>query len=99
MKSRPRPLAARYESVRPSNFVEACRRLESNSGGPRSFKILIPRLLPLLYEIRNNRNVGHVGGDVDPNHMDATTVLAIVAWVMAELVRVTRPLWERRKRL
>lgn len=73
---------------KPPNFVEACRRLEQNSGVPRSFQILIPRLLPPLYEIRNNRNVGHVGGDVDPNHMDATTVLAIVAWVMAELVRV-----------
>lgn len=32
--------------------------------------------------------MGHVGGDVDPNHMDATTVLAISAWIMAELVRV-----------
>ena len=73
---------------KPPNFVEACRRLENNRGVPRSFQILIPRLLPPLYEIRNNRNVGHVGGDVDPNHMDATTVLAIVAWVMAELVRV-----------
>ncbi|WP_321476622.1 hypothetical protein [uncultured Paludibaculum sp.] len=73
---------------KPANFVEACRRLENNNSVPRSFQILIPRLLPPLYEIRNNRNVGHVGGDVDPNHMDATTVLAIVAWVMAELVRV-----------
>src|ERR1035438_4507741 len=61
---------------KPENFIEACRRLESNSSVPRSFQILIPRLLPPLYEIRNNRNVGHVGGDVDPNHMDATTVLA-----------------------
>jgi hypothetical protein len=73
---------------KPANFVEACRRLESNNTVPRSFQILIPRLLPPLYEIRNNRNVGHVGGDVDPNHMDATTVLAVTAWVMAELVRV-----------
>ncbi|HUB78683.1 MAG TPA: hypothetical protein VMB03_07810 [Bryobacteraceae bacterium] len=73
---------------KPANFVEACKRLENNISVPRSFQILIPRLLPPLYEIRNNRNVGHVGGDVDPNHMDATTVLAITAWIMAELVRV-----------
>ena len=32
-----------------------------------------------------------VGGDVDPSYMDATTVLAMVAWVMAELVRVFHP--------
>jgi hypothetical protein len=73
---------------KPSNFVNACRALESNSHVPRSFQILIPRMLPALYEIRNNRNVGHVGGDVDPNHMDATAVLSMCSWVMAELVRV-----------
>ena len=75
---------------KPSNFVEACRRLESNTQNyvPRSFRILIPRMLPPLYEIRNNRNVGHVGGDVDPNHMDSVAVLSMCNWVMAELVRV-----------
>jgi hypothetical protein len=62
--------------------------LENNSGVPRSFQILIPRLLPALYEIRNNRSVGHVGGDVDPNHMDSAAVLAMCNWIMCELVRV-----------
>ena len=59
---------------KPSNFVDACKKLENNAGVPRSFQILIPRTLPSLYEIRNNRGVGHVGGDVDPNHMDALAV-------------------------
>jgi len=74
--------------AKPTNFVSACRSLESNAHVPRSFQILIPRLLPALYEIRNNRGVGHVGGDVDPNHMDAIAVLSLASWVMAELVRV-----------
>lgn len=74
--------------AKPANFVAACRALENNSGVPRSFQILIPRLLPALYEIRNNRGVGHIGGDVDPNHMDATAVLSNANWVMAELIRV-----------
>jgi len=39
-------------------------------------------------EIRNNRNVGHVGGDVDPNHMDAMCVFQMAKWIVAELVRV-----------
>jgi hypothetical protein len=73
---------------KPSNFVEACKRLENNAHVPRSFQILIPRLLPALYEVRNNRSVGHVGGDVDPNHMDAVLVLSMCNWVMGELVRV-----------
>jgi hypothetical protein len=69
-------------------MVDACRSLEKMTNLPRSFQILIPRLLPALYEIRNNRGVGHVGGDVDPNHMDATAVVAIASWILAELVRV-----------
>lgn len=74
--------------AKPSNFKNACASLESNSNVPRSFQILIPRLLPALYEIRNNRSVGHVGGDVDPNHMDSAAVLAMCNWIMCELVRV-----------
>jgi len=79
-----------YESnpSKPSNFVDACKKLENNSTVPRSFQILIPRMLPSLYEIRNNRNVGHVGGDVDPNLMDAQAVVSMCSWVMGELVRV-----------
>ncbi|MFZ0959573.1 MAG: hypothetical protein WAO35_01610 [Terriglobia bacterium] len=73
---------------KPANFVEACRRLEGNGHVPRSFQILIPRMLPALYEVRNNRSVGHVGGDVNPNHMDSVAVLSMCNWIMAELVRV-----------
>ncbi len=72
---------------KPKDMPTACKQLENQSGLPRSFQILIPRLLPALYEVRNHRGVGHVGGDVDPNHMDATLVLSIVNWIMAELVR------------
>jgi hypothetical protein len=32
--------------------------------------------------------VGHVGGDVDPNHMDALCVLQMSKWIVAEFVRV-----------
>lgn len=73
---------------KPINYVDACRRLESNSNVPRSFQILIPRLLPALYEIRNNRNVGHVGGDVNPDFMDSSAVVSIASWILAEMVRV-----------
>lgn len=73
---------------KPSDFVGACRKLEQNTHVPRSFQILIPRLLPAIFEVRNNRGVGHVGGDVDPNHMDATFIVTSCNWIMAELVRV-----------
>jgi hypothetical protein len=73
---------------KPRDLVTACRTLESNTHVPRSFQILIPRMLPALYEVRNNRNVGHTGGDVDPNHMDSVVVLSMCNWIMGELVRV-----------
>lgn len=79
-------------AAKPRDFVGACRLLEQNAREPRSFQILIPRLLPALYEIRNNRNVGHTGGDVDPNHMDSVAVLSTANWIMAELVRVLHQL-------
>jgi hypothetical protein len=74
---------------KPRNMVVACQRLETEAvAAPRSIRIQIPRMVIALYEIRNNRNVGHVGGDVDPNHMDAVCVLQMAKWIMAELVRV-----------
>jgi hypothetical protein len=72
---------------RGTGMESACKNLESKTTLPRGFRILIPRMLPALYEVRNNRGVGHVGGDVDPNHMDATFVLSTVNWIMAEMAR------------
>lgn len=73
---------------KPKNMVDACIALESATDLPRALRIQVPRLLIALYEVRNNRGVGHVGGDVDPNHMDAVLVLSMAKWLMAELVRV-----------
>lgn len=75
---------------KPPRFADACKDLEKSSkaDSPQSVRIGIPRVLVGLYEIRNNRGVGHVGGDVDANHMDSTYVLHAVQWVMAELVRI-----------
>lgn len=73
---------------KPKNMADDCRKLEQASTFPRSIRIQIPRMLVSLYEIRNNRNVGHVGSDVDPSHMDASVVFSMCQWIMAELVRV-----------
>lgn len=81
------------KASKPRNMLIACQAVEKETADPnrvgdRSLRILIPRLLPVLYEIRSNRGVGHVGGDVDPNHMDAEAVQAMASWIMAELVRI-----------
>jgi hypothetical protein len=78
---------------KPTDMLKACRSLEGlptnpSRVGDRSLRILIPRILIALYETRNNRGVGHVGGDVDPNFLDATAVYGMASWTLAELVRV-----------
>jgi hypothetical protein len=76
------------QSSKPNNMVRECQRLEQETQLRRSLRIQIPRMLIALYEIRNNRGVGHVGSDVDPNHMDAVAVLYMSKWLVAELIRV-----------
>lgn len=79
--------------AKPARMMDACRALENRSPdatrvGDRSLRIMLPRALPVLYEVRNNRGVGHVGGDVDPNFLDATAVYSLASWILAELVRI-----------
>jgi len=76
--------------AKPKNMYDACKEFENADSNkfPRSIRIQIPRMIIALYEIRNNRGVGHVGGDVDPNEMDATAVLYMSKWLLAELIRV-----------
>lgn len=77
------------KSSKPGNFHAACSDLANAPAKfERSVRIQVPRMLIALYEIRNNRNVGHVGGDVDPNHMDSVCVLHMAKWVVAELIRI-----------
>lgn len=81
------------KASKPKNMADACRVLEGKPAnaaqiGDKSLRVFIPRALVFLYDIRNQRGVGHVGGDVDANSMDASAVVAVASWVMAELVRI-----------
>jgi hypothetical protein len=71
-------------------FESACRNLANADKAlyPESVRLTIPRMLTALYDIRNKRGVGHVGGAVDPSHMDATVAVSIADWLVAEVVRI-----------
>lgn len=80
---------------KPARFPDACWALANTypkAHNNHSARILIPRMMIGLYDIRNNRGVGHAGGDVNPNHMDATAILYVAKWLMAELVRLLHTL-------
>jgi len=48
----------------------------------------MPRALVFIYTLRNKRGIGHVGGDVDANHIDAMTIARVCDCVVCELIRV-----------
>jgi hypothetical protein len=75
---------------KPKNMMDACVALEKNSAAslPRSARIQIPRVIIAIYELRNNRSIGHTSGDLSPNEMDGVFFLHAVKWIMGELVRL-----------
>jgi len=79
-------------ATKPAQFAQACNRLQNiqtaSTVGLDSMRLIMPMVLISVYGMRNRRGVGHVGGDVDPNHMDATYIINAVKWVTAELIRV-----------
>ena len=80
---------------KPGRFPETCWDMSNTYQqvpNSRSARILIPRMMLGLYDIRNNRGVGHAGAEVDPTHMDATAVLYLAKWLVAELVRLLHTL-------
>jgi hypothetical protein len=68
-------------------FADTELKRYEQSTGDESFRILIPRALKAVYNVRNKRGVGHLGL-ISPNEMDATYILYTVKWVLAELVRL-----------
>ncbi len=68
------------------NFNESVlKQYENKQEGDVAYRTLIPRLLFTIYTLRNKRGGGHLPA-VDPGHQDATVILHIVKWVLAELI-------------
>jgi len=73
-----------------SNFKNVCEQMEQTprTAGPEGLRVIMPRALLLLYTLRNKRDFGHAGGEVDANKIDALTAMQISDWCMCELIRV-----------
>jgi hypothetical protein len=72
------------------NFADECRKLVVSTSGatPEALRVVMPRALVFVYTVRNKRGIGHIGGDVDANQIDAVTISRTCDWIMCELVRV-----------
>lgn len=56
---------------------------------PKSLRIYIPRALRVVYDIRNSRDAAHLADGIDPNIQDATLVVSVIDWVLAEFIRLS----------
>jgi len=68
-------------------FDDNALKYYEQQSGHESYRLLIPRALKAVYNIRNKRGVAHIS-DISPNEMDATFILYTVKWILAELVRL-----------
>ncbi len=71
-----------------NTFVELQRIEQSATTIIDSYRLHIPRCLGAIYNIRNRRGVGHLGGDINPNKADALLIITISEWILAELYRI-----------
>lgn len=55
---------------------------------PDSVRLHIPRSMRVVYDIRNKRDAAHLGDGIDPNVQDATLVIGVLDWTLAEFVRL-----------
>ena len=55
-----------------------------------SIRLLIPRNCVFVYDVASNRGSRHDSSDIDANKMDAIAVAQNIAWVLAEMIRLSR---------
>lgn len=64
------------------------RRAETNASLHESIRFFIPRLARILLDVRNRRDVAHVGGDVNPNYSDSVFISHCADWILTEVIRI-----------
>jgi hypothetical protein len=58
------------------------------SSANESIRLIIPRTILLIYTLRNKRGIGHVGGDIEANSIDISTIVKLADWIIVELIRI-----------
>lgn len=61
--------------------------IQNNTAHVDTIRFFIPRLTRVILDVRNKRDVAHVGGEVNPNYSDALFVTHCADWILTELVR------------
>jgi hypothetical protein len=62
-------------------------RIGNNTNFPNTVRFFLPRLCRVILDVRNKRDVAHVGGEVSPNYSDSLFVVHSADWILTEIVR------------
>ncbi len=68
-------------------FDDKALKYYENQKGDDSLRMLIPRSLKSIYNVRNKRGAAHIS-NISPNEMDSSLILYSAKWVLAELLRL-----------
>ena len=64
-------------------------RLPSATLPEDELRIQIPRACIFIYDVSSNRGARHDSEKVNPNEMDATVIVPMCSWILAELIRLS----------
>jgi hypothetical protein len=70
----------------PPTIDSIFKQLE-NSTGHDSLRLIIPRLIRVVYDFRNRRDGAHVGSDISSNYVDSHLIVVSAKWMLSELIR------------
>lgn len=68
--------------------LKILRRVESDDSIPDGIRFHVRRCANLLMDVRNKRDVAHLGPDLEVQAMDARLVMRVADWSLAEIIRV-----------
>jgi hypothetical protein len=80
----PTPLGKQLDTEK---LISALANLSPHATA-EAIRLHIPRSLRVVYDIRNKRDAAHLADGIDPNVQDATLIVGVLDWVLAELVRL-----------
>lgn len=63
-------------------------QLKNNGSLPYSVRFQILPLVEVLLDIRNKRDVAHIGVEINPNFSDSRLVCQLADWSLTELIRI-----------
>lgn len=70
------------------NRTKVVNVIKNNGEIPDSLRVFVLPLLEVLLDVRNRRDVAHVGKEINPNFSDSRLVNQIADWTLTELVRI-----------